>query len=235
MPTTLLSDSLDAIEFVTNPFALTAFVLVVILVGIGLFVQSPKTRTKLLVVFGLVSMAVPILHIYAVKSEVFENSLFHVVREAPPIELVQNIEISLVDIETLKGKKNWEFNSSLIGGSNVYSRIMEGAGLPAGSYPNFASLNNKAWRKFIEGLEDSDDVEVKLQAEKIKDTPFAKFRVLVDGTVVEEISGQWFFKGDQLPLEDISIEIANIYNTKHHSSGEREAANVRVLGSKEGT
>lgn len=169
-----------------------------------------------------------------------KNSLVHLVKDEKRVDITPRVKISLDDIETLKGKKNWEFNRNLDDVTHVFDEVFKRAGVNRPSIGEILAMESSQWKKFLESLENSNDTEERLKAEKIKDIPFAKFSVFVDGAELKEFRNKYFFKNEYFNIYDQSvdstiavIEVANIYNTKHHTSGEAEATNIRLIhGSK---
>lgn len=231
----LLIKGFDALLYVTDPYSLFGFVFLIGMILIGLFVGHQKARAVLLVLFALLALGATYVLLESTLANVQEQLLVHLVRLKSRALVSPGVEIQLVDIETLKGKKSWEFNVHLDDAKHVFDEVFVRAGVDREGELALTEMDSDSWRDFLEGLENSDLVEEQLRAEKIKDIPFAKFRAFIDGVEDTGVSSKYYFKGETLCLPSDSsdcdrarLKIVNIYNTKHHTSGEPEAVNLQV-------
>jgi len=232
----LLVKGFDALQYVTNPYALFGFVFLIGIVAIGLLVKRQGAKALLLVVFAILALGAAYMLLDTTLASIEKQLLVHLVRDSNRALVAHGVEVQLADIETLKGKKDWEFNAKLDDAERVFAEVFTRAGVTDANTPVFAQMSSNQWKAFLTDLEEANNVEAELRAEKIKDIPFAKFRVFVDGVEDPGFVHKYYFKNETLCIPSgtadcarAKLEIVNLYNTKHHSSGEPEAANVRVL------
>jgi len=157
------------------------------------------------------------------------GSLVEVVRGKGQVQLSDRIALQLVDVETLKGKSKkdeppgHEFNKNLDDTEHVFGEILSRAGVGGYTVQSILKMNQDEWEKFLDSLDDK-------QREKVKEIPFAKFNVYVDGNKDETFARRVYFQGEPLTLRvgdrNINIEVVNILNTK--SSVEPESVKVQI-------
>lgn len=232
------SDAFGSLQYVTNPYALFGFVLLVAMVGIGQASSiSPLARTNLL---GLSAVGALFIAGYVLvtsldraENVVRENLMIHLVKGAGRVALSNSVEIKLVDIETLKKKvkkhekpSGHESNKSRGDTEHVFGTILAEAGVTDRTVPAVVALSQEEWESFLDGLPPhSKDV--------ILDYPFVRLAVYVDGQRSPQFDSAWFFKNEVVSIPThgssvINLRLVNVYNTKHDTSGEREAINVRL-------
>ncbi len=237
-PTQLLVHGFGALEHVTNLYALFGFVFIVGVVAIGVFVDHKKAKAGLLIVFSLLALLATYMLLVNTVTDIEDQLLVHLVRERGRSLVAEGVEVQLSDIETLKGKKNWDFNVKLDDSDHVFDEVFKRAGVNADV---LGGMDADKWREFLGDLEGSSDTGTKVKAERIKDIPFAKLRVFIDGEEDTGFSDVYFFKDEKLRIPSdpskslrATLELVNLYNTKHFTSGEPEAANIRVLDRRRG-
>ena len=235
-PELLISKGFEALQYVTNPYALFAYIFLGGMVGIGIFVRHKIIKASFLMIFAALALGAAYSLVYTLLANIEEQVKVHLVRRSNRPLVAPGIEIELLDIETLKGRGDWNFNFQLDDGDHVFDEVFARAGVTPPGWTTRAEMDTDKWTEFLTELEESGDAEKCLQAEKIKDIPFAKFRVFVDGAEDPTLGDKYYFKNDMLcvPLGSSAcgrakLRIVNIYNTKHHSSGEPEALNIRVF------
>jgi hypothetical protein len=230
----------EVVPYITNPFALLAYMFLVIMIVLAALKINPVLK-----IVSLLLLASFVLYLTFNLVEdttklslrnMAKNSLLHLVKDEERVDITPRVMISLDDIETLKGKKNWEFNKKLDDLTHVFDEVFKRAGINRPSVSEILAMESSEWKKFLKGLEDNNDLEEKLKAEKIKDIPFAKLSVFVDGVEVKEFRHKYYFKNEHFDIYDESgdstiaiIEVVNIYNTKHRTSKESEAVNIRIV------
>ena len=167
--------------------------------------------------------------------EVRDQSLVHLIKDDSGgwISITDQVDVKLVDIETLKGKTKenespggHDFNKSLGDQSHLFSTILVKASVNTTDAKALIGMDQDGWDDFLAGLD-------KIKSESVKDIPFARLAVRVEGNEIDSFDGRWFFKGEPIPIlvdekESISLELVNVYNTKDKTSGEPEAVNLRV-------
>ena len=219
----------EALSYVTNPYALLAYLFLVVIVAIGFSRISERAR-------GLILFVLAVLVIGAVwgllgKSleKVADRSSVHLVNEAgrSQAEILPGVSISLLDVTSLEGKAEEDevdtgvaANRSLP--AHILSDVFERADIRAFDAAQIRAMNQNEWDAYLDTLGE--------KRRKVLDTSFAKLRIEVKGQPVRE---DWWLKNVPIKLElgdgkVAMIALTNIYNTKNDSSGEREAVNLKV-------
>lgn len=228
MNTDLLIKGFDALQYVTNPYALVGFIFLIGTVAISFVKVQPRIKAGFLVAFASLAIWFAYLSLETTFDRIKNELLVHVVRDGGTSLVAKGVEVELVDIESLKGKNDWEFNHNLPDIQHIIDVIFARASV---KQRDICEMNKKEWIKLFEKSE-------KIKAEIIEDTGFAKFRVFVDGVEQQGFEKRYYFKNEFLciPLDTeksgcprARLQVVNLYNTKHHSSGEPEAANLRVI------
>lgn len=228
----LLIPGFKSLQYVTNPYALVGFVFLIWAVSISFVKVPPRIKAGLLLVFA--SLVIGVASYLSLKTSfdrIKDESLVHIVRDGGRVVVADGIEVELVDIESLKGKSNWTFNSNLPDIQHILDVVLPRASVKQVSVRD---LNEAKWTKLMVSLEESE----KIKAEIIEDTSFAKFHVFVDGVEDTNFESKYFFKNEYLCIPfgtekegcpKARLQVVNLYNTVHHSSGEPEAANLRLI------
>ena len=221
----------EALRHVTNPYALLAFLFLVVVVALGFARVDARLRGGSLLVLAVLVLGAIVFLLRDTLDEVAERSLVHLVN-APgeaSAEIAPGVVVSLMDIASLEAGpeervplSGHAFNVSLP--ADVPRRVFEEAELEPLDPARFAAMSQQQWEDFLDALGD--------RARPVKDISFARFRITVDGRELAEESGRWRFKGDPVPVrrgseEVVRFVVANIYNTRT-ASGEPEAVNLRV-------
>lgn len=227
----LLIKGFDALQYVTNPYALVGFMFLVGTVVISFVKMQPRIKAGLLVAFASLVVGFAYLSIKTTFARIQDELLVHVVRDGGTGLVAKGVEVELVDIESLKGKKGWGFNHNLADIQHILDVVLARASV---KQIDSREMDEEKWTVLLGSLEQSE----KIKAEIIKDTGFAKFRVFVDGVEQQGFDKKYYFKNEYLciPLGTekegcprARLQVVNLYNTKHHSSGEPEATNLRVI------
>lgn len=152
-------------------------------------------------------------------------------------QLTRTISIGLLDVNTLKGKskrskvdsKVWDpdsgidYNKSLDDKEHIFKKIMFLAG-KADDPQKYLRMSPEQWNTFLDGIE-SDS-----QREQIKQIPFARFAVSVNGKEDDQFQKNAFFEGEWFPIFDgrqtVTVEVVKIRNTKGASRA-HESVEIR--------
>jgi hypothetical protein len=242
----LLIKGFDALQYVTNPYALVGFMFLIGTVAIGFVKLQPRIAAGLLVTFASLVVGFAYLSLKTTVAQIQDELLVHLVRDATPSLVAKGVEVQLLEIESSKGKP---FNANRPDNKHVIHEVFVRAGVGptdfvrAGVEPtdlvDSANMNAEKWTKLLDSLKKSNNVSRMLRAEKIEDTGFAKFRVFVDGVEDRGFEDKYYFKNEYLCVPSnasnapdcprAKLQVVNLYNTIQHSSGESEAANLRVI------
>jgi hypothetical protein len=221
----------EALQYVTNPYALLGFIFLVIIIAISFARISPTLRGLSLAALGPITLLCVYLLLSSSLSVVEKRSLVHLVQAdgANSAEIAPGVTVEMVDTTSLEGKvkpgkpwSGWTRNRDLP--FYVVRCTLEKAGVPALSKDEFVRMGQAGWDSYLASLGGE-------LADKVKDRPFTHLKVSVGGEVV---SDRWWFKGEVVPVEVAgakltSFKIQNIYNTKNLTSGEPEAINLQVV------
>ncbi len=225
----LVTKGLDALQYIKNPYALVGFMFLIGTVAISFFKMQPRTKAGLLVVFASLVVVFAYRSLDTTLAKTQDELLVQIVRDQVEVPVVKGVDIQLVDIESLKGAGHWTFNENLPDIQHILDVVLTHASV---KQIDKSDMNEAKWTELLESLEKSENIK----AEIIKDTGFAKFRVFVDGVEDEYFKNKFFFKNEFLCIPKglpgctrAKLKIVNLYNTVHHSSGEPEAANLRVI------
>lgn len=238
----LLLKGFEALQYIDNPYALVAFILLIGLIGavaMNFAKVEPRIKVGFPVALAILVAVFVYLFLKTTMTQVQDELLVHIVRDSGRGLVAKGVEVQLVDIESLKGKGGWEFNANLPDIQHVLHEVFARASVEEMDWNN---MNEKKWAERLTSLETSDDLAEKIRAKMIEDTGFARFRVFVDGMEDRSFEHKYYFKNEYLcipshaPGEDDScscsrakLQVVNLYNTIHHSSGEPEAAVLRVI------
>lgn len=231
MAADLLIKGFDALQYVTNPYALVGFMFLIGTVAISFVKMQPRIKAGLLIAFASLVIGFACLSLKTTFDRIKDELLVHVVRDGGTGLVAKGVEVELVDIESLKGKNGWAFNHNLPDIQHILDVVLARASV---KQIDSREMNEAKWTALLKSLEKSE----KIKAEIIEDTGFAKFRVFVDGVEQQGFGKRYYFKNEYLyiPLGTekegclrAKLQVVNLYNTKHHSSGEPEAANLRVI------
>ena len=138
-----------------------------------------------------------------------------------------DVEIELVNIQTLKGKSGkdesstQQFNKSLEDSEHVYSKILNEAGVANQTAETIRGMTQAQWDGFLDSLSENEK-------ETITHTPFARFCVFVDGKKKDAFRRTKFFEGEALDLSDqkLHVVVLSILNTKRIEKG---SVDVRLV------
>jgi hypothetical protein len=224
----------DALQYVTNPYALLGFLFLIAVVGIGFTDMRDRLRGFSLIGLALLIVLTTGLLLRESLGKVAEASLVHLANDPDQqsAEVAQGVRVRLVDTTSLEGKPDqgrrmsgMEFNRTLP--PYVPAEVFERANVDPIPPDRFAKLSQAEWDAYLDGLGEAE-------ADAVKDIPFARLRIWVDGKEAAAVSGRWWFKGQtvEVPGADgrpVRFKLANIYNTKNRTSGEPEAINLQLL------
>lgn len=224
----------DALQYVTNQYALLAYIFLATIVAIS-FSNIP-VRLRGLTLAGLSLAIVATIGLLLSQSlhRVAEQSLIHLVNYPgrQSAEVAKRVRIQLIDTTSLEGKakqgiarSGWRFNRELP--PYVLEKVMELANAPKLSSQQLNTMTQEDWDKYLAELGP-------LKSDQVKDISFAKLGIFVDDRPVENLSDRWWFKGDVGKIDvdrdgSIRFKVANIYNTKNVTSFEPEAINLQLL------
>jgi len=157
-----------------------------------------------------------------------DGALIEIIKGNGQVRLTDRAALQLVDVDTLKGKSkknespSHEFNKNLDDREHIFKEVLSRAGVGGHTVQELLKMSQDEWEKFLDSLDDK-------QREKVKEIPFAKFNVYIDGIKDETYTQRFYFQGEPLTLsvgdQKVKLEIANILNTK--SSVEPESVKVR--------
>lgn len=144
------------------------------------------------------------------------DSPIELVREEH-VTLTNRFAIQLVDVDTLKGKSkrkeapSHNFNKTLGDKEHIFREVLSRAGVSGYSVKAILEMNQAQWETFLDRLDQN-------QRERVKQTPFARFNVYVDGNRDETYDQKAYFEGEVLTVkigaQNLKLEIATIRNTK---------------------
>lgn len=222
-------EAFNALQYVDNPYALGAFLFLILVIALGR-VRGIAPMFRYVGLLCLVFLVVLMMRglLQTALDGIKNQTLLHLVRDEGPVNAGEGISVELIDVETLKGGKEGghAFNKSVANAEDVLARVLEKAGVTNVTSDQLLAMKDEEWAGFLSSLEAK-------KAEMIKDIPFAMFAVFCDGRRLSELSEGYYFKGDAIIVSDqkcgpASLRLVNVYNTKHASSGEREAVNLSL-------
>jgi hypothetical protein len=228
-----LKSAFDALQYLTNPYALLGFVFLIAMLAFS-SIRGVKPVVRLIVSGVLCALVLLFIFLFLQNTlnKVRADVMIHAVRDQQRRALEKGVEVELVDIDPLQGKakpgiavSGHVFNKEKVG-TDIVSRIINRAGVVNPDMTAVMAMDQSAWDSYLAGLDQQ-------QAQRIKDIPFARFTFYRDNKPVPTLSG-WYLKGDviEIPLQKndkMRLALVNVYNTRNHTSGEPEAVNFRVL------
>lgn len=219
----LVEGGFEALKYLTNPYAVAGFFSLILILALGLTRLGTIVKMPSILILAVLVVVMASMLARDVFVDARRNVMVHVVRDEGRVLVSKGIELELADVETLKGEKpgGLSFNRAL--GSDVITSVLRMAKITGKTAEDLSRMSEGEWVQFVKSLEPT-------QANKLRDIPFAKFRLYVNGVPKPEFSERWYFKHDYLnvPSMNRSLEIANVYNTKHDTSLEHEAVNLRL-------
>lgn len=224
----------DTLQHVNDPYALLGFLFLTVVVGIGFIDMKDRLRGFSLIGLALLIVLTTGLLLRESLGKVAKASLVHLanVGEQRSAEVARGVLVRFVDATSLEGKPDrgrrvsgMEFNRTLP--PEVPAELFERANVAPIPPERFARISQAEWDDYLDRLGEAE-------ADAVKDIPFARLRIWVDGKEATGISGRWWFKGQtvEVPGADgrpVRFRLANIYNTTNRSSGEPEAINLQLL------
>jgi len=225
----------DALQYVTNKYALLAYLFLTVIVAMSFVKIDPKIRGYIFAVLAVMIVVMIFLLLNGSLKDVEDKSKIHLVNvnnQGMPVQITPRVRVALTDTTSLEGKakedqperSGHQFNKTLP--QYVMKRIMDRVNVTDHTVEQIYNMTQEDWDRFLKRLGEQD-------ADKVKDVSFARFEILLDGKEVQELSGKWYFKGDEVavPLgnnQQVKFQIVNIYNTKNLTSGEPEAVNIKL-------
>lgn len=223
----------DAMQYVTNPYALLAYLFLAVVVALGWSDVPARFRgTALTALAVLIVLAVAFL-LRNSLTNVADNSMIRLANDGNRSwRAVPGMEVELLDVASLEGNtkrmraiSGHAWNLTLP--TCLPQRVFRRASVPGVSPEQHRAMTQEQWQDYLDSLGE-------LQSDTVKDIPFVQLAITADGRRVEGPCGGWWLKGDvvDIPRADgthVRLRIANIYNTKNRTSGEPEAINIELL------
>jgi len=210
----------NSLQYVTNIYALVGLIFLGVLFAVSLTKISPRAKTIIFAFMGLGVLLMVALLIDKTADKAKTN-LIRVARDEAQVRLSPRVEVRLMDIETLKPNDDittFGDREHLIRG--VFSRSR----MSVDDIREYTSMTWHEWKHYVDQVADTRTKN------KLVETPFAKFEIIIDSQKMPEYSKKWYFKGEDVVVSDpksqdplVTFEVIHVYNTKHDSSGEHEA------------
>ena len=133
------ANAFEALQYVTNPYALFGF-LFLVLIGVLSVLPgiNPKLRFGTISACGVLVLLMAGLSLQSALHNVRDNTLVHLVRddEAGPVRITDRVAVKRSNIETLKGKDKPDedpgghtFNKRLGDSKHIFEMVLRKAGI----------------------------------------------------------------------------------------------------------
>lgn len=223
----------SAVQYVTNPYALLAYLFLAVVVAIGWSDIPARLRGLALTALAILVIAAVAFLLRNSLSNVAEHSMIRLANDGNRAwRAVDGVEVELLDVASLEGRvkpnipvSGHAWNLTLP--PCLPQRVFERAVVPHVEPDRYRAMTQQGWEDYLEGLGE-------LKSDTVKDIPFVRLAIVSDGRRVDGLCGGWYLKGDIIDIprldgSQVRLRIANIYNTKNQTSGEPEAINIELV------